>query len=219
MQGKQIETSVEMPPHRVFEKYLHWLETASNAQQMQFLIDCLPAIRQWMSGYERSRVLRVLDVGAGSGAGANLLAQLHLGDFLGNKLEVDALELQDFLVRYTRSTFPSIRYIVGDVLSLDAEQPWDLVFCSHTIEHLDDPISFARRLQELSRDTVMFYAPWQERERIAGHLVTIDETFLEELGATLVSVLESPAWRPAHHENPRCAIFTLRGTANDGTPA
>ena len=50
----------------------------------------------------------MLDVGTGTGAGANVLATLHQGRFLGPQLKVDAIELDPHLRGYAEAKFPLI---------------------------------------------------------------------------------------------------------------
>jgi len=193
---------------------LVWLETCFNVQSEQFMIDCLPMIDKLLADYPAEKPIRVLDVGTGSGAGANLLARLYAGTFLGHSMIVDTIELAHSLERYAKAKFPAINYMVGDVLDLRPEHPWDLVVCSHTIEHIKDYSNFIQHLQTLAKKWVLLYAPWKEQNRIHCHVVTIDEPFLREVGAVEVEIINSPGWRPAG-KDPRCVLFTVRGTAGD----
>ena len=210
--GDPRDTDLYAAPPWAPEQDLEWLETCFNAQSMQFMIDCLPKIDKLLASFPPDKPIRVLDAGTGSGAGANLLATLYAGRFLGRAMAVDAIELIGHMERYAKAKFPAINYIVGDVLKLRPKPPWDLVLCSHTIEHIDDYVHFSRHLQSLATKWVLFYAPWQEKERVPGHVVTIDEAFLATLGAVEFEIIDSPGWRPAGVDL-RCVLFTVPGTA------
>ncbi|MDQ3040516.1 MAG: hypothetical protein M3R16_12055, partial [Pseudomonadota bacterium] len=68
-------------------------EYASGAQSIQFMSDILPFLHEKMvRHYDRSAVLGVLDVGAGSAAGTQLLAQLHSDDLIWSRLRVEAVD-------------------------------------------------------------------------------------------------------------------------------
>lgn len=192
------------------EHDLRWLETELNVQSTQFMIECLPSIHELFSRCWTGVPLKVLDVGTGSGAGANLLATLYAGRMLGFTIQVDALELTSYLAPYAKVKYPLINYMVADVLDLPAAPNWDIVLCSHTIEHVERPEKFLRHLQSLARSWVLIYAPYNEVDRIEGHLNTIDDTFIRRAGAQSQTIVTSPAWR-AHEDSSACVIFTLPG--------
>lgn len=162
---------------------------------MQFMIDCLPIIHNQLLEFPRDQVVRVLDVGTGTGAGANLLATLYAGNFLGPKISVETIDIGGIsLQEYAKNRFPLIRYMVGDAADLPTDSPYDLVLCSHTIEHIEDYKGFTCMLQRLARKSCVFYAPWNEQNRIPEHVVTLDSKFLREVGATQWEIIESPGW-------------------------
>jgi SAM-dependent methyltransferase len=198
------------PPPGAPHQTLEWLESYVVVQSMQFMIDCLPMIRKLLFGKQRRETVTVLDVGTGTGAGANLLATLYQSDFLGPRLKVDALELAPHLKGYAQAKFPLVNYIVGDVLTWGNPGPWDIVICSHTLEHTEDPEGFVFHLAGLAKLWALFYTPWKERELIPGHLARIDRHFLERVGSKLHEVIESPAWFRIH-ERARCVAFAVPG--------
>lgn len=198
------------------EHDLRWLETELNVQSMQFMIECLPSIHELFSRCWTGIPLKVLDVGTGSGAGANLLATLYAGRMLGYSIEVDAVELTSYLAPYAKVKYPLINYIVADVLDLPATPHWDVVLCSHTIEHVERPEEFLRHLQCLARSFVLVYAPYNEVDRIPSHVNTIDDIFIKQAGARSQTIVNSPAWR-AHESSSACVIFTLAGRTEKGT--
>ena len=201
------------PPAWAEHETLEWLESCSAVQSMQFMIDCLPMIRKLILGIPRHETLRVLDVGTGTGAGANLLATLYQGIFLGPRMKVDAIEIVPHLKNYADIKFPLVNYLVGDILSYKDLQRWDLVICSHTIEHVDRPESFVSFLAELAHRWALFYAPWKERALIPGHVNRIDRRFLRRVGSKLHTIIESPAWYRTDDERARCVVFAVAGRA------
>ena len=184
---------------------MDWLERHNNVQSMQFMIDCLPFIRELLSGWPSEQTVRVLDAGTGSGAGANLLGHLYSGHY-PPRMVIDAVELTSYMAPYARANFPYINYITADLAGYRPPEPYDLVICSHVIEHVPDPLAFISSLSRLSRHWVLFYAPWQERDLIPGHETRIDSDFLSAAGAVRQWIVDSRAWGP-------CVAFTVPGTA------
>jgi SAM-dependent methyltransferase len=213
------ESLYEAPAHRPHQD-LEWLEKYSCVQSMQFMIDCLPVIDELVATFPHAVPIRVLDVGTGSGAGAHLLATRHASSFLGAQMIVDAVELDGgYLERYVKARFKNINYIVGDVMDLRPEQPWDLVLCSHTLEHIEDPVPFVEHLQSLARKWVVFYTPWEEPlGETPGHVLTIDRRFLARVKAVKHHVLTSPAWGKPAFKDGKCVVFVLPGTADRPAP-
>jgi SAM-dependent methyltransferase len=203
---------VYSPPPWAQHETLEWLESCSAVQSMQFMIDCLPMIRKLLWGKPRHETLSVLDVGTGTGAGANLLATLYQGEFLGPRLKVDAIELIPHLRNYAEGKFPLINYMVGDILAYKGSERWDLVICSHTIEHVERPEAFVSFLAGLAHRWALFYAPWKERSLIPGHVNRIDRGFLRRAGSKMHTIIESPAWSRAD-ERAKCVAFAVPGCA------
>src|SRR5439155_15073907 len=200
------------PPPWAQHETLEWLESCSGVQSMQFMIDCLPTIRKLIVGIPRTATLSVLDVGTGTGAGANVLATLYQGVFLGPRMKVEAIELVPHLKSYAEVKFPLINYLVGDILAYKESRRWDIVICSHTIEHVDRPQEFVSVLADLAYRWALFYAPWKERALIPGHVNRIDRRFLRRVGAKRHTIIESPAWYRSD-ERARCVVFTVPGRA------
>jgi len=82
--------------------------------------------------------LKILDVGCGSG-------------WLSIKLEkygtVTGVDLSPLAIHQLQTTHPSIRWIAGDLLSIELpEDAYDIVTCLETIAHVRDQDAFAQRI-------------------------------------------------------------------------
>jgi SAM-dependent methyltransferase len=196
------------PPH-LPHLDAEWLETCSIPQSMQFQVDCLPAIRRLLAGWPAGRPVEVLDVGTASGAGAALLARLYRGDFFGHRMNVEAMDVIRRYRAYAERVFPEIHYIAGDLFTHEPRKQWDLVLCSHTIEHLSDPLPLIDEARRRARHAALFYAPFEERALIPGHLVSISGEFVRGLRPRWMEVIGSPAWRHPVDALSRCVVFVL----------
>jgi len=54
-------------------------------------------------------------------------------------MQVDAIDLSGQYKAYADCVFPDLNYIVDEFFEYQPNRQWDLVFCSHTVEHLWDP--------------------------------------------------------------------------------
>lgn len=84
----------------------------------------------------------VLDVGSGEG--------LHSDLFLRNKKTVTAIDYGDSV--YFKNLIGSISTIVGDINEYGFSQKFDVVCCSHVLEHQLNVNSFLKRLYSLIED-------------------------------------------------------------------
>jgi SAM-dependent methyltransferase len=199
------------PPDSPFD--LNWLEGCAIPQSMQFMIDCLPTIRDLFRGWHREIVLKVLDIGTGNGAGANLLATLHKANFFNVQMKVDALEITNIYKAYAEYHFPNINYIVGDIFTLEPQRKWDLITCSHVIEHLPNPFPLIAEIRRRARHWALFYAPFEERNLLEkGHLISITRSMVVTLQPKIMKIITSPAWKHPVDENSQCVLFVLSGT-------
>lgn len=184
-------------------------EYASGAQSIQFMADLLPFLHDKMvRHYDRSHELGVLDVGAGSAAGTQLLAQLHSDDLIWSRLRVDAVDHVTWRQRWVAMHYPQVHYQVLASAELPARQ-WDFVVCSHVIEHLHDPAQMIGDVLRACRGFAFLYAPYNEVELSPGHVSVItEETFLGH-GACEIHLMDSMGF---HGPGRRCilAIFDRR---------
>ncbi len=164
------------------------------AQSRQFVIDGIPALHDiLLKNYSRKDELEFLDVGAGSAAGTELVTLLHSNRNIYSKLNVTAVDYIPLRERWVKLFYPKVKYIVQDVTQLPANT-WDIVFCSHVIEHLEDPRQFCAELVRVCRGFALVYAPYNEINRIEHHLSTITESTFEGFNTISLDVKKSMAW-------------------------
>jgi len=178
-------------------------------QTLQFMIDMLPTIRELIKEWPGEKLLEVLDVGTGSGAGANLLGTLYRSSVFGVQMKVDALDITAAYKPFADHYFPNINYTVGDIIQLPPERKWDLVICSHIIEHFADPLPFIAEARRRARHWALFYAPYEEQHLGSGHLTSVTRSMIEGLNPGLVRIMSSPAWTHQVDEKAETVLFVL----------
>lgn len=167
------------------------------AHSVQYVIDCLPEFHRVLRTYYRRKdVLRLLDVGAGSGAGSNLLASLHATHYVYSRIEVDAIDHTPVRRRWIKAMYPQVRYQVADLFELPDRQ-WDIVFCSAVVEHVENPRRFCEELVRVCKGFAFVYVPYKEVDRIPSHINTLDESLFEGMRVLSSQVIKSMAWHPA----------------------
>ena len=159
----------------------------------------------------------VLDVGTRTGTGADLIARLFHG-YMSVRLDVDVCDLDPTYKTYSDAFNSCIRnYFVEDAFKLNQE--YDFILASHTIEHVDDPAGFVKRLAGLSRYGAIFYCPVNETDPITGHrTVTTDD--VKAFGAVKMWIIDSWWWRHVHAERnngpSKCVAFLVPGREDIG---
>lgn len=146
-------------------------------QSMQYVIDCLPFFNEYCHNINLSKwnTYSLVDIGSRTGAGSNLLGTLyadwHYGEY---QFIVDALDIDKDWVEYAKF-FPNINsYRNDDIFNLSSDS-YDICFCSHVIEHLDDPVTFVNKVTDISKYFSIFYCPYNEDNPISGHRTITDE--------------------------------------------
>jgi SAM-dependent methyltransferase len=163
-----------------------------DSQSFNFYADLSRYISKTILGHE---TLSLLDVGPRTGAGLALLRLLHHPRaFTRLKFEpVVGIDLDPEFQRIAETEFRDIRAMTGDVFNLPLKS-YDIVTCSHTIEHIPDPRPFVERLMAIGRRALFIACPFEEQNRVPGHCVTIDRAFFDDLGFDDVEVYESQHW-------------------------
>jgi hypothetical protein len=137
-------------------------------------------------------------VGARTASGSNLMAQVfHPDSYSRLKLAVTALELTSGLEKTARRLYPDVAYRVGDVMKLT--ERFDVVTCSHVLEHVADPGAMLDHLRAIARRLVVVAAPYRERldpakPNTSRHLHSFDEQFFATRVPRRLSVFSSPHW-------------------------
>lgn len=176
------------------------------AQSIQFAIDCIPEIhRVLIQYYTRASDLAFLDIGAGSGAGSNLIASLHADRMIYSKMAVDAIDYIDKRLLWARFQYPNVNYQVEDLFHLPSNN-WDIVFCSHCLEHIENPRPFLNKIIDVCRGFAFVYIPYNEVDRIEGHAYTFTEEFFYPYKVLRTKVFHSLAW---FADNPEIKVMLV----------
>lgn len=118
----------------------------------------------------RDGPLRVLDVGCGDGR----LLDWYAASSVGSTLETHGIEMNEEAAATARRQG---HRVVAGRFEVDTElesHSFDLILASHVIEHVDDPVRFAKRAAELLKPGGLFVAAtpnWDsvEAKRLRGH--------------------------------------------------
>ncbi|MGO1119923.1 class I SAM-dependent methyltransferase [Rhodovibrionaceae bacterium A322] len=189
-------------------KNLEAFEKGWAAQSVQFAIDLTRFLHQVMQKhYRRADTLKLLDVGAGTAAGTELFAKLHSGRHVYSLLEVDAVDVVPHRLKWARLMYPNIDYRVSDLFALP-DNAWDFVVCSHVIEHVPEPEVFLKKLTEICRGFCFVYAPYNEIDRIPGHINTITEDLFDGYTLEALEIFNSMGWK-ADRPDCQCIMAVL----------
>lgn len=172
-----------------------------DSQSLSFYGDLSRYMSKFLLG---SETLSLLDVGPRTGSGLALLRLLHHpAAFTRLKLEpVIGIDLDPDFQRIAEIEFKDIRAITGDIFDLE-DKSFDIVTCSHTIEHVPDLDPFVDKMARLARRALIVACPFEEQERIPGHCNTITREFFAAHSFDDVEVYESNHW----HNGMCCLAF------------
>jgi hypothetical protein len=183
------------------------LRNVFGVQSCVFVCEILPTL--WGLYPEGMHRLSLLDVGSQTGTGAELLRYLHHpASFSRIKLDVTALDIDTSHRDYSRVLFPELRWRYEDIFDPGFEGRYDIVLCSHCIEHVAEPEAFLARMRALAAQWVIVATPFGEKERIPGHLHSFDFEFFQRTGAERLHVYRSVTW----HGSMAC-VAVYRGAA------
>lgn len=189
------------------EYYRKYIEPHTVPQNMQFMIDLLPTIRELTRDWPRGKEMSVLDVGSGAGAGSNLLAQLYIDDFFRFPMRVEALDFKEVYADFIKQRYPLVNFHLGNIWDMEDNPTHDLVICSHVIEHFKHPKEVIRKASSRAKHWAVFYTPHNEQNRISEHHSTITDDIVDSFNPIVVKYMESHAWHPGEP----CVIFVVKG--------
>jgi SAM-dependent methyltransferase len=205
---------VDLVGYREFREYAAFeLEVLYNAQSIGFMVEMIPLMYPYLTLLQdKKKVLRCLDVGPRTGAGSALLATVFQAYFAVLKIETDTIDLDGTFRDYQIARWPALQQVlIGNIFDLE-DASYDIVISSHTIEHQEDPLPFARKLSRLARDFAFIYCPYDEINPIQGHHRVGDAVVdqLQPVGRQVV-----PSWWYRTRDALRmhdCIFFVLSGT-------
>ena len=121
----------------------------------------------------------------------------HPDSYVQIKLDVTALDLDDAHEAEACELYPEVRYRVGDVRAV--RDRYDVVTCSHTLEHLADPGPVLEKMRSIARRLVVIAAPYREAlapsiPNPSRHLYSFDDAFFDEHPPRRLIVYNSPHW-------------------------
>lgn len=176
------------------------LRLRCDSQSLHFYGDISRFIARRVTGFE---TLSLLDVGARTGAGTALLRLLHHPQAF-TRLKFDpvvALDLDPCVMRIVGEEFKDITPLLEDIFNIP-ENSYDIVVCSHTIEHLPQIEPFVEQLEKIARRYVVLACPVNERSPVSeGHIQIITPETLLNLGYVDVETYES-----FHFHNGPCGL-------------
>ncbi len=169
----------------------------ADAQSLGFASDLCTVLREELATDGTVRY-SLLDVGARTAAGSNLVAQIfHPVSYAQIKLDVTALDIDPTHADEARAAYPDVRYRVGDVL--DVTDRFDVVTCSHTLEHVARPGPLLEHMRSIARKLVVVTAPYRERldpskPNPSKHLYSFGDDFFAAHPPRRLDVYDSPHW-------------------------
>jgi 2-polyprenyl-3-methyl-5-hydroxy-6-metoxy-1,4-benzoquinol methylase len=168
------------------------LKLRCDSQSLQYYSD----ISQFLSSriFEH-QTLSLLDVGSRTGAGLGFLRLVH-HPAAYTRLKFDpvaGIDIDPMFEQVAACEFPDIQAMTGDIFDLP-ENSWDVVCCSHTIEHVTEAEAFVQQLMKIAKHFIVLACPFAEDPLGEDHCRSINYEFFKSLGILDVKVYESQHW-------------------------
>jgi SAM-dependent methyltransferase len=179
-----------------------------NKQSLAFYLEVLPLFYQYIldCNMPLDRAYSFLDVGSRTGAGANMYGEIFSTERWGYriKLVVDTTDINEQWNKYQKLNFFVNRYLNKNIFDFE-ENSYDIVFCSHTIEHLDNPVEFVQQLKKVSSYFAFVTCPYEEKNPIVGHR-TITKDIVQQCTPEMFMTYKSVnRWHP----DLECCVFAM----------
>ncbi len=166
-----------------------------DVQTLNNIVDCLQYFYEYCVEVNLPRWTEytLLDVGARSGVGSNFLGQIFSDNHwaFGLKLIVDALDIDESWEKFSKTQPYINQYLFKDIFTME-NNLYDFCFCSHTIEHLEEPLSFIKKVNSIARKFSMFYCPYEEYDPspASGHRM-IDDAIVDVCQPQFKKIIKS----------------------------
>ncbi len=173
----------------------NFLLEKANPQAIGFMSDIVSFIRDALLPFHLGETLTVLDLGAKSAAGSNLLAYLgQVGSYAKLKFLVTCADIDPTFLNYSAAANPYVEYIAGD--AFEQGKKWDIVICSHVIEHVPDVNNFIEKLKAISSRYIILAFPFAEDEKnlIPGHINSLSHEFIRSIKPIRYSIYDGLFW-------------------------
>lgn len=167
----------------------------ANPQAVGFMIDLIAVLRATLLPKHNSEHFSVLDLGAKTAAGSEILGYLgQPGSFSKLKFTVTCGDIDSTFVNYSSVSNPHVEYLSADVF--DLERLWDIVICSHVVEHVPSPLDFVAKLRSIAKRYIILAFPYCESpsELIPGHINSLNHDFLRALNPLRYEIYDGLFW-------------------------
>lgn len=201
--GKSGRDHYESTYFDALERQAEWLNRSAGQK--------VDSIEQLL---RRNRIMpgSILELGCGTGAVIGQLQERGLAK------QYYGIDYSAKAIAYMKTEFPNIQSAVSDVMETANafdEDSFDVVVCSHIIEHLEDPMSFLQAIgQQIHFDYLVAEVPLEDlffgrvkallkdrSKNPAGHVQFFSRhSFLELVSANAYTVVDERVYAPCFNK-------------------
>ncbi len=144
-----------------------WQNKGGPDQTLFFYRLALELLPSWLTRQMQVEKLSICDWGCATGEGTSLLAQTFSGPVTG-------IDFAEPAIVKAKENFSLPRYFSIDLLSKPWHETYDVLFCSNTLEHFQDPWGTLAKISTHATQTLVVLVPFREYKRHEEHEVTFD---------------------------------------------
>ena len=163
-----IETNINTKEYWDFRFENNWEQSNGKMQTKYFANLAMSMLPTWFLKEVQKNGYSFCDVGCACGDALPVFSKVFYNS------ELCGADFSDAAINLARSSHPFFSFEVVDICDTSCSMKYDIIYCSNTIEHFENPRKVLSRLIERSNYYTIVMVPFREKGQISEHVVDFD---------------------------------------------